>query len=135
MIGRMKRAPANIARRGFLECSVEPIKRGVHKDDERDKHKDDPDAYRFVAATEGGVRTFFGPEHLDMDGGNFERYRSNPIVLDSHDRFSSGAVIGRRRRPRLRVPRAASNEVAARTTEAKLRPESELRRASRASIL
>lgn len=57
----------------------------------------DPDSRTatFVAATETGVDTFQGKEFLRMRGGDFERFRKNPVVLDTHDRFTAGAVIGR----------------------------------------
>lgn len=49
----------------------------------------------FVAATENGVDTWMGKEFLRMTGARLQRYRRNPVVLDAHDRFESGAVIGR----------------------------------------
>lgn len=49
----------------------------------------------FVAATENGVDTSSGKEYLRMTGARLQRYRKNPVVLDSHDRYSAGAVIGR----------------------------------------
>lgn len=49
----------------------------------------------FVAATEGGVETWGGKEHLRMSGAKLTRYRKNPVVLDTHDRYSAGSVIGR----------------------------------------
>ncbi len=49
----------------------------------------------FVAATEGGVETWTGREFLRMAGVRLKRFRSNPVVLDTHNRFESGAVIGK----------------------------------------
>lgn len=49
----------------------------------------------FTAATENGVLTWAGREHLRMTGARLQRYRKNPVVLDSHNRFEAGAVIGR----------------------------------------
>lgn len=49
----------------------------------------------FVAATEGGVLTWGGREILRMNGVNLKRYRRNPVILDAHDRGSTGAVIGK----------------------------------------
>lgn len=48
----------------------------------------------FVAATENGVETYDGPEYLDMDGVNLERYLSNPLLLDAHQREKTADVIG-----------------------------------------
>lgn len=49
----------------------------------------------YVAATENGVRTYSGMEYLRMAGARLKRYRSNPVVLDTHNRFEVGAIIGR----------------------------------------
>jgi|GEM_PF-3690656 len=49
----------------------------------------------FVAATEGGVETWAGPEHLRMSGANLDRFRKNPVILDTHNRYEAGAIIGR----------------------------------------
>ncbi len=49
----------------------------------------------FVAATEAGVDTWGGKEYLRMSGAKLTRYRSNPVVLDTHDRYSAASVIGR----------------------------------------
>jgi len=49
----------------------------------------------FIAATENGVKTIFGTEHLRMAGVRLARYRKNPVVLDSHNREEIGAIIGR----------------------------------------
>lgn len=48
----------------------------------------------FVAATENGVETMFGREFLRMSGADLARYRKNPVVLDTHNRFEVGAVVG-----------------------------------------
>lgn len=49
----------------------------------------------FVAATETGVDTWSGKEYLKMSGARLQRYRSNPVVLDAHDRYSADAIVGR----------------------------------------
>lgn len=49
----------------------------------------------FVAATENGIETFFGREFLRMSGADLKRYRKNPVVLDTHNRFEAGAVVGK----------------------------------------
>lgn len=49
----------------------------------------------FTAATEGGVDTWMGKEYLRMAGARLGRYRKNPVVLDTHNRFETSAVIGR----------------------------------------
>lgn len=49
----------------------------------------------FIAATENGVQTWQGLEYLRMSGVQLQRYRRNPVVLDTHDRWTAGAVIGR----------------------------------------
>jgi hypothetical protein len=49
----------------------------------------------FVAATENGVMTRGGTEYLRMSGVQLQRYKKNPVVLDAHNRWSVGAVIGR----------------------------------------
>lgn len=71
----------NDLRRGLLDFQVRAI--------DKDKR-----TATFVAATENGVETIFGTEHLRMDGGDFRRYRKNPVVLDTHNRYVAGAVIG-----------------------------------------
>ena len=48
----------------------------------------------FVAATENGVETFHGREHLEMGGADLGRYQANPVVLDTHNRFEAGGVVG-----------------------------------------
>ncbi|MCP4591818.1 MAG: hypothetical protein GY842_13865 [bacterium] len=49
----------------------------------------------FVAATENGVETYYGTEHLRMAGVDLARFRRNPVVLDTHNRYEAGAVIGK----------------------------------------
>lgn len=49
----------------------------------------------FVAATENGVETYFGTEYLRMSGADLSRYRRNSVVLDTHNRFEAGAIIGK----------------------------------------
>lgn len=49
----------------------------------------------FVASTENAVLTPWGPEVLRMKGARLKRFRSNPVVLDTHDRGSITSVIGR----------------------------------------
>ncbi len=49
----------------------------------------------FVAATENGVETVFGREHLRLGGMDLARFKRNPVVLDAHDRSTGTAVIGR----------------------------------------
>lgn len=61
----------------------------AHEDDGKSK------VYEFTAATENAVDTFFGPEVLRMSGARLKRFRSNPVLLDSHNRFEASAVIGR----------------------------------------
>lgn len=51
-------------------------------------------AATFVAATENGVETFFGRQHLRVSGARFGRFRKNNVVLDTHARDSVGVVIG-----------------------------------------
>lgn len=48
----------------------------------------------FVAATENGVMTWGGIEYLKMSGAKLTRFRKNPVVLDAHDSYSGGSVIG-----------------------------------------
>ncbi len=48
----------------------------------------------FVAATENGVDTMMGREFLRIGGLKLDRFRANPVVLDAHNRFEAGAVIG-----------------------------------------
>lgn len=47
----------------------------------------------FVAATESGVETYRGKEYLRMEGVKLTRYKRNPVVLDTHNRYEAGAVI------------------------------------------
>lgn len=49
----------------------------------------------FVVATEAGVEMWGEPEHLLMSGVDLARFARNPVVLDSHDMGSVGAIIGR----------------------------------------
>lgn len=49
----------------------------------------------FVAATETGVDTYSGKEYLRVAGADLKRYRRNPVVLDTHNRFEAGAIIGK----------------------------------------
>jgi len=49
----------------------------------------------FAAATENGVETYGGREYLRMTGADLTRYRKNPVILDAHSYFETGAVIGR----------------------------------------
>jgi len=49
----------------------------------------------FAAATENGVDTQRGKEYLRMAGADLSRYVKNPIVLDTHDRYSLDAIIGK----------------------------------------
>lgn len=51
--------------------------------------------FSFVGATEGGVQTPWGLEYLRMGGVRLDRYMSNPVVLDGHDRKSARSVVGR----------------------------------------
>jgi len=55
---------------------------------------DEKRAATFVAATENGVDTWQGREYLRMTGGDFARYRRNPVVLDTHNRWEAGAIVG-----------------------------------------
>ena len=48
----------------------------------------------FVAATENGVETMFGREHLRLSGMDLTRFRKNPVVLDTHNLHEAGAIIG-----------------------------------------
>lgn len=49
----------------------------------------------FVASTERAVMTWAGPEVLRMKGAKLKRFRKNPVVLDSHNRYSLDSVIGK----------------------------------------
>ena len=49
----------------------------------------------FVASTERAVMTGMGPEVLRMRGARLQRYRKNPVVLDSHERYGIDAIVGR----------------------------------------
>lgn len=50
---------------------------------------------QFVASTERAVRTWNGPEVLRMSGVRLGRFRKNPVVLDTHNRYGLDSVIGR----------------------------------------
>ena len=56
---------------------------------------DDARTVTFVAATENGVETYWGREYLRMSGASLDRYRKNPVLLDAHNRYEAGAVIGK----------------------------------------
>lgn len=49
----------------------------------------------FTASTENPVQTWEGPEVLRMTGARLQRFRKNPVVLDTHNRFGLDSVIGR----------------------------------------
>jgi len=49
----------------------------------------------YVFATEGGVQTWRGIEYLRISGADLKRYKKNPVVLDSHNRYEVGAIVGR----------------------------------------
>ncbi|MEK6684438.1 MAG: HK97 family phage prohead protease [Nitrospirota bacterium] len=49
----------------------------------------------FVAATENGVMTWNGLEYMRMSGARLNRFRKNPVVLDTHNRYEAGAIIGK----------------------------------------
>ena len=49
----------------------------------------------FVAATENGVMTYYGREYLRVSGVRLDRYKKNPVVLDSHNRFNAEDIVGR----------------------------------------
>ena len=49
----------------------------------------------FVAATETGVETWSGRQYLRISGVVLKRFKKNPVILDSHNRWEAGAVIGR----------------------------------------
>ena len=49
----------------------------------------------FVAATENGVETYVGREYLVMEGADLRRFRKVGTILDTHDRWTVGAVIGK----------------------------------------
>lgn len=59
--------------------------------------KADDGSVEFVAATEQPVQTYFGPEVLRISDRsvNLKRYRSNPVILDTHDRYGIGSIVGR----------------------------------------
>lgn len=47
----------------------------------------------YVAATEGAVETWMGPEVLRMDGASLDRFQDNNVFLDSHN-YEARKVIG-----------------------------------------
>ena len=49
----------------------------------------------YVIATENGVDTWEGKEYLRIDGVRLKRFRSNPVVLDTHNRYEIGAIVGK----------------------------------------
>lgn len=49
----------------------------------------------FVIATENPVLTVFGREVLRISGVDLARFKKNPVVLDTHNRWEAGAVVGR----------------------------------------
>lgn len=49
----------------------------------------------FVAATEIGVESWFGREWLRMSGVKLERFRKNPVLLDTHNRYVASSIVGR----------------------------------------
>jgi hypothetical protein len=56
---------------------------------------DDSRRATFVIATENKVGGIFGATVLRMSGVDLARFRANPVVLDTHDRFDLSGVIGR----------------------------------------
>ena len=48
----------------------------------------------YVAATEGAVQTWAGPEVLRIHGARLARFRKNPVFVDSHRSYDAGSVIG-----------------------------------------
>jgi len=48
----------------------------------------------FVAATEGGVRTWTGREYLRMSGIRLQRFRKNPVILDAHRTDTVDRIVG-----------------------------------------
>lgn len=49
----------------------------------------------FVAATESGVETWSGRQYLRISGVVLKRFKRNPVILDTHNRWEAGAVVGR----------------------------------------
>lgn len=49
----------------------------------------------FVAATENGVETWSGRQYLRISGVVLKRFKKNPVILDTHNRWEAGAVVGR----------------------------------------
>lgn len=75
-------SPAGLQRRDLADVAVRSL-------DEKTR------TATFVAATEVGVRTWEGREHLRMAGARLTRFKANPVVLDGHDRSQVGAIVGR----------------------------------------
>jgi hypothetical protein len=49
----------------------------------------------FVATTEAPCATWLGPEVVRMSGMRTERFLSNPVILNAHNRDDASCVIGR----------------------------------------
>lgn len=49
----------------------------------------------FCAATENGVNDYNGRQFLRIGGMDLSRYAKNPVVLDTHDRYSIDSIIGK----------------------------------------
>lgn len=49
----------------------------------------------FCAATENGVNDYNGRQFLRIAGMDLSRYAKNPVVLDTHDRYSIDSIIGK----------------------------------------
>lgn len=56
---------------------------------------DDSRRATFIVATENEVETMFGKQVLRMSGVDLVRFRANPVVLDTHNRFEIGSVVGK----------------------------------------
>jgi len=78
---KAKPAAAAYLPRAYMDCEVRAI------DTEKRQAT-------FVAATENGVLTWNGREHLRMSGASLKRYRRNPVVLDAHNRYSAEFAVG-----------------------------------------
>lgn len=76
------------------------------------REDDGKKCYEFTAATERAVDTPWGPEVLRMSGVNLKRFRSNPVVLDTHNRGDLSAIVGRANMKREGTELAASIEFA-----------------------
>ncbi len=76
--------------------SVETIaERGLLESLEQRQINTDERWVEFVAATEGGVETWSGRRYLRISGVVLKRYKKNPVILDTHNRYEAGAVVGR----------------------------------------